>query len=178
MKRSLLFRNHSFSSMDIPSIPSSFSVEMFTRMQTESTSFRPAARCPLPVGSLATLLHSTLPSLVEIHPRHPSLSPPHSLLCLSQTFSPSLSKQLHYLGGGLIGFRDLGEIQLVGGQDPKGFPKLARLLPILCGRLGPWVGVTPSDPLQAHSSGESWAGRQVRGHPCPRAQDTGAVCGL
>lgn len=61
-----------------------------------------------------------------------------------------------------MGLRGLGEIRLVGGRDPKGLPKLAQLFPVLCGHLGPQIGVTPN-PLQAHSSGESWAGRQARG---------------
>lgn len=62
-----------------------------------------------------------------------------------------------------MGLRGLGEIRLVGDQHPKGLPKLTQLLPVLCGHLGPQVGVTPN-PLQAHSSGESWIGRQARGH--------------
>lgn len=130
MKRSLLFRNHSFSSVDIPSIPSSFSVEMVTRMQTESTSFRPAAHCPLPVGSLSTLLHSTLPSLVEIHPRHPSLSP-HTAFCACHRPSlracPSCSTISEVVS---LGSEDLGRSSWLGARTPKASPS--------------WPGCSPS----------------------------------
>lgn len=65
MERALLFRHHSFSSMDVRSIPSSFSGEMFEQMQTESTCFQPAAHCVFPLAAAwATWLHYALPSLL------------------------------------------------------------------------------------------------------------------
>lgn len=146
-----------------------FLMEMFKRMWTEGAQCRPR-----PQSEAEQASSPFTPSLAEICPRHPFPAPPGPLVLVTGLPSRPV-RALSHLTGGHTELRGLWAIWLVGVQDPAGLPKL---LSILCSHLAPWIGATPSDIVQAYPSGETWAGRQARGHPRPHGWGAGGSRGL
>lgn len=123
----------------------------------ESTVFAAHSSSPTTSGSSMVALHPPPPLLQSIP--GPLLSPHKAFYLVtdlpSEPIWTALLPQRWALWACEVRLKGYTEIWSVEAQDPTASPRWPTLLPVLCGHLD---RMTPFNPHQACSNGESWAG--------------------